>query len=41
MAIADVKLVVQVLVAAKRLPMAASFRMKSILRAKLQAPDLE
>lgn len=41
MAIADVNLVVQVLAAAKRLPMAESFRMKSISRPKLQALDLE
>lgn len=40
-AIADVNLVVQVLAAAKRLPMAESFRMKSISRPKLQALDLE
>lgn len=39
MAIADVNLIVQVLAAAKRLPMAASFRMKPILRPKLQALD--
>lgn len=41
MAIADLNLVVQVLAAAKRLPMAVSFRMKSISRPKLQVLDLE
>lgn len=39
MTVADVDLVLQVLAAVKRLPMAASFRMKSISRPKLQAPD--
>lgn len=41
MTIADVDLVVQVLAAAKRLPMAASFRMKPISRPKPQALDLK